>query len=268
VNISLKNVAVILISLACLLFIIARFQLFVDTAKNIYGVLTTTFEERKAAAYKELEYGYIKYIYDKLPDKTIFPTTRYPLYLQNAKIHFSDELVITKDIVLALNMDQKDFETNVIGNMDLVEGSTWSLKTYFDYDTFEGLSLSAENCSADIIELKITMYSTFKSTEPTTSMIKSIPCVENQPINVFLDEPIGEFSFGRGDSAFKFIIESDFDTTWKKIEALGIKVNVKEYTLINKDGKNHTYLKNSFIDIIGDEDDEEWTKFLSDITNV
>jgi hypothetical protein len=268
VNISLKTISVILISLACLLLILTRFQVFVDTAKNIYGVLTTSFEERKASAYKELEYGYIKYIYDKLPDKSIFPTTRYPLYLQNAKIHFSDELVITKDILLALNMDQKDFETNVIGNIDLMEDSTWSLKTYFDYDTFEGLRLTTEECSADNIELKITMYSTFKSTEPITSMIKSVPCVENQQINVFLDEPIDEFSFGRGDSAFKFIIESDLDTTWKKIEALGIKVNVEEYRLINKEEKNHTYLRNSFIDTFKDESDGEWTKFLSEITNV
>ncbi len=230
-----------------------------------------TLEQIKEDTYARFGYGYIRDIVSRIPEKDIFPITRYPDYTKNVHLYMSEfRNRIDNRLLIGIGLEEKDTHEVIISNAHfrkepLLEKNVWAFQTIDDFDTMTGLVFYFEEPNLKIsIPIKVNLIS-----ELPYSQIKETWNFEIKPRNTVFHLPgagLSNFSFGRG--ATDFILLVDSKEKIKKIEVLGIKVNLTDYKIINRTDTNFFAIRNDFFQQIETQNLTEWKRFLKEIKNV
>ncbi|MCM8786997.1 MAG: hypothetical protein NC935_02970 [Candidatus Omnitrophica bacterium] len=285
-----KKLILITISFAFLFFLfLATKKILIElrqSINNFHLLINTTTEDRKNIYYgycNNFGYGYVKEIVSKIPEKGIIPEIRYKdyqkfidLFLPLSRYKKDDRLKIGINLSDNDIKESKITEAFLIGkhNMDGKEETVWKFNTENDYDIMTGIKLSLEkndNIKPLIVKFKITLYPSIYETTPLNHWV-----IENIPFSSILiyrfPKPIINFSYNRG--CVDFILKIEYPSGNKKdikinsVEILGVKVDIKDYKIINRKEKCFTAIKKTFYKKILEEKISPWILFLKEINNV
>ena len=248
---------------------------FKDIRENLSRVSTTTLEQRQAEMFANIGYEYVTKHIAGYPTAQHMPTTRFKDSSRNLQLLLSGYITtIDPQVMMAIDVPETAFQTMPIANLTQVSDdatkleSTWSFKTLDDYDKFSLLSFTPETCASDTIELYINVFSTLSDTESVAGAYAHTVCKSGQAIDVMLTKAIDHFSFGRGDTPFKVQITTSAYVSWQSISAAGTKIDTNDYTLVNREDTNYTFIRNDFLQTIQNDHDQAWLNFLASIRNV
>lgn len=251
--------------------------------EDVFRFLTTSREQRRLAYLGTLTgtgYGYLKQIVTDIPDPHFFPITRYATYTKNAHLFFPFERnKIDSRLMVGIDLETKDLlEAPIVKAKDISNisppfpGQTfWAFNTATDYDSLTGFQIHFTYGTAQIVdEITIALLTNFeKAAKPEfTWQWQSVP-IEKE-IFLELPEQLNSFSFDRGHKPFGLVvrIKSSIPVRPSQIIVQGIKINLKNYTLINKDQGCFTAIDTHFLEEIMRTNNQQWLHYLESIRNV
>jgi hypothetical protein len=245
-------------------------------------IFSTTKEQRREIAYRNIGYVYVRDIVKHLPEPEIFPITRYPDFTKNVHLFLSENRYkIDKRILVGIDLSEEDHKPHPISaqvNRFKItkhgqrEVTSWSFDTIFDYDDMTGFIIHVNDRipNNQRLLLNVKIYSSIAESNP----LRDCPITLDQPlkcrkIKYTLPESIRYFSFSRGRTAFKIEIDApvSIDKYIEKIQILAVKVNLSDYTVVHRKDDNYTAIRSDFIKEMNSKHLSPWKRYLEDLTN-
>jgi hypothetical protein len=261
-------------------------KLMLKTLKNSKTYLSEPLEKIKMDEYGDcnmLGYGYIKKITPSIPDPNLFPVIRYSTYNLFPHVLFSDSRYRSDDkILIGIDLDPDATRETIISQavLNSVETnparSRWVFQTGLDYDLLTGFIFHVPNdLPTPAQNMIVTLYDSTVNFVELGHWAVKVPVTSSGSFTYKFEKPIDHFSFSRGATDFILVIES-LDTTSEiqidKIETLGVKVDISNYTIFNKDFDHQercfAAIKSSFLQEIYDNNYTGWKKYLDEVSNV
>jgi len=196
--------------------------------------------------YTEYGYDYVRSIFERLPDKSIVPSVRYKDFSRDVYLLFPEKhQITTKDILIAIDVATIDFMPQPISRLTLTQ-TDWQFSTLYDYDTLNGFGITIKHCNKGLESIRIRIYSnTYSKTEEMSETLNFI-CTTGFNMLSF-NTPLRNFSFGRGATPFRVVLESDLSQeNIDEIVAIGTKIDIGNYFEINKYKKNYTFISHAY----------------------
>ena len=258
----------------CMFVTVKIFGLLRDMYHNWQQLRYTTEDQRMGRTYTSLGYDYIKNIVSFLPNKSIFPVTRYSNITNHIEIIFPQNThALDSRVLIGIGIFDADMQTNVIASANRLHTnahtSVWSFQTIWDYDTMNSIQLLTDGVIS--LPIKISLYSDLLNHTLLGSWIFLPSTYEKDRYTFLLPQPIYNFSFNKGSA--DFIIElADVDNSTSVddhvtgVIILGKKVDLHLYHIVQKNGNNFTALRNDFFEEIERNNIPEWKQFLSKLS--
>lgn len=263
-------------------FIYSLYNLYAPAPEDVFRFFSTTREQRRLAYYGNLSgtgYGYIKQIVQAIPEAKFFPVTRYSTYTQNAHLFFPFERKqIDSRMIVGINLTAHDLKEspivqakNISQNFPPRPNQTfWAFATSNDYDTLTGFRIKLGPSSAPIEKISIFLFTgPGKDGQPGFSWNWSSISSDSE-IFLKLPEQLDSFSFDRGHKPFVIAlsIHSSSLIVPEQVVVYGIKVNLKNYTIINQIQSCFTAIDNKFLAQIRRSYNIPWLNYIESIRNV
>ncbi|RHX79541.1 hypothetical protein DLM77_11645 [Leptospira yasudae] len=242
--------------------------------QNLNMLSYTSLEQIKEAAYSHIGYKYIREIVKTIPEKEIFPITRYQDYTKNAHLYLPEyRHNIDNRLLIGINLKENDTKESVISaavyrDEPLLNRKVWAFQTTDDYDTMTGIIFYFEESSKGTNNsIRLNLASDAQRANVIDSW--NIRFNTSDPKYRFqLTRPIPNFSFSRGATDFILLIEGDEPKRIKKIEILGIKVDLNNYKIIHRSDNNFLAVQKPFLKVVYEQNKAEWKNFIEAIKNV
>jgi len=247
------------------------------TFRNLKQIVSTTEEQRKGRTYASYGYDYITYISSIIPDPQIFPVTRYINYSHNVEMLLPINVVKTDGkVLIGINLPEEDTKEGVITTAHRSEKQSdgtkdyWAFNTIQDYDALTGFRFLMDDVRF-VSPIKITLFNDASEEKILGSWIVEPDGKGNKDIVFTLPIKIKKFSFLRGSRDFIIVLEQmknadvNILNHIEYIEVYGIKVNLEDYQIVHRSGRNFTALTHDFLRSIEKDDMKAWKQFLSQL---
>jgi hypothetical protein len=232
--------------LCYLLLIAVTFHIAYKTINNFYQLTADSSEgERSHPIYAQYGYEYVRLVFDKLPDKKIVPTVRYKDYWRDVYLLFPEKYeALTSDIMIAIDVNANDFTQQPIARL-IVHKNDWQFSTKYDYDTLDGFSLNIDRCDQEQMSVQVKVFPTLQSETEIKFETFDFLCARGVHLLIF-NTPVKQFSFGRGATPFRVAFSPNLNRrNMDNVLALGTKIDITDYSQINKHKNNYIFVKNS-----------------------
>ncbi len=244
---------------------------------NLKQIMQTSEGQRKGRVYASYGYDYITYITSIIPEPWIFPVTRYINYTHNIDILLPvNSRTIDRRVLIGIDIPDEDMKEAVITTAHrLVKQSDgrvayWTFNTIQDYDTLTGFHFLMNDASS-VLPTKITLFKNSSETEILGSWMFEPDKNEKDQTVYTLPVRLKNFSFNRGSEDFVIKLEQpEYTSTnmFSNIEYIGVngvKVDLGDYQIVHRSGRNFTALTHDFLHTIEKDDMKAWKQFLSEV---
>lgn len=267
----------LIINLILLLFLNLNYvrDKIISIKSDIYLIKLKSLEEIKKEKYKELGYDYFEKIASLIPEKGMYPTTRYKDYTKN--VHLLSNQIYSQEsskLIIGFNLSESDLSESFIAyakeeKLEKRDFSLWSFKTINDIDQItkikiilnKNIQYKDKYCNGKI----------WKNREMSTHIYEfdfDIPSLK-QEISIYLpNNNNNKFSFGRGSVDFIIQINCISSLSINSIEIYGLKVNLSNFRIIHNYNMNFLAIDKEFYKSILRDNNNEWKGFLYNLKNV
>jgi hypothetical protein len=247
-EISSQKITAILLSkkLCYLLLAFVSSYIAYKSINNIYQVTDGSKRiEGSHPIYEQYGYDYVRQVFEWLPDKKIVPAVRYRDYWRDVYLLFPEKYEsLTPDILVAIDVNANDFVRQPISRLSPYQND-WQFSTVNDYDSLDGFDFTINRCDQDQMSVKVQVFSTLQSKTEIKLEDFDFTCTLGVKSLIF-NMPLKLFSFGRGATPFRIVFSSNFNKgNVNDIIALGTKIDVADYSEINKYKNNYVFIKKS-----------------------
>jgi hypothetical protein len=233
-------------ALCYLLLAVVTCYIAYKTINNLY-LFTNDSNRGKGShpIYTQYGYDYVRQIFEKLPDKKIVPTVRYKDYWRDVYLLFPEKYAsLTSDIMIAIDVTAKDFVQQPIARLSAHQ-SDWQFSTIYDYDSLDGFSFSINRCDQDQMSVQVKVFSTLQNKTELKLEEFDFTCTLGVQSLIF-NTPLKQFSFGRGATPYRVAFSPSLNqTNVDTITALGTKIDIGDYSEINRYKNNYVFIKKS-----------------------
>jgi len=235
-------------------------------------------EQRREMAYGDRNIMGYKYLRDSLagvPELHFFPVARYRHYGMNANVIFDGLRTQVDDrMLVGIDLLQQDFVENHISQAKLIskrlqgvaEVTFWAFLTNFDYDEMTRVDLvydKAQDQSDHAVRL--TLLKSPQDREEIASwqwpLLKA-----GGKLDLRLDPPVKPFSFMRGSMPFMLVVETigaqNRPVSVAGVAVSGVKVQLREYTLLDHDTNSFVAVKTSFLEQVNSSGPDAWRVYF------
>jgi hypothetical protein len=245
-----QNIRALLVSrsLCYLLLAIVTCYIAYKTINNLYPLtIGSTERQRSHPIYTQYGYDYVRKVFERLPDKKIVPTVRYKDYWRDVYLLFPEKYVsLTSDVMIAIDVTSEDFKRQPIARLSAHQ-SDWQFSTTYDYDSLDGFSFSINRCDQEQMSAQVKVFSTLQNKTEIKLEEFYFTCTPGVKSIIF-NSPLKQFSFGRGATPYRVAFSSNLNqTNISSITALGTKIDISDYSEINKYKNNYVFIKKALV---------------------
>jgi hypothetical protein len=236
-------------------------------------IVNTPPEILKENKYEYFGYKYIRDVTENIPDPNLMPVTRYydhtklaHLYLPKFRNRIEDKLII------GIGINNNDLSEQIIAPANFLKSKRgkyfYTFQTIHDYYSLTAIEFKFDtNITVDDLEIKTAIYSKYPKNE--TKSIWNIKIPKNQSDYTYrLPNSLKDFSFGRGRTDFHIVLNSNQQIQIKELIIYGVKIDLQNYTIINRQNSNFLAIDNDFYKLIINNKDIKWLNYINGVKNV
>lgn len=252
-----------------------QYRLALEKLGPLYrAVASTTFEERRLAAYGDCEnlgYGYLTQVLRSYPDGGGMPDVRYsnnppPLTLPALREHNEPRVRI------GIGIPDGDFlekpiasaARRALASRDEGSVSRWTFQTTWNYELLTALQFRFGSDPLPAQEtLRVALVTSPTNAARLGEWVVEVPSGHRGPFTFALPAPLEQFSQGRGATDFILEVEQrDGAAPLSGITPIGAKLNGKGFAVVHRRGACFTAVREDLLAEIRRDPGSAWATFV------
>lgn len=246
------------------------------------SLTTTTFEQRRRAFYGDCDnwgYGYVARMVSGFPDARGVPRLRnpkwdpmptiVPMVLPGFRRNLEDRVLIATGLAEADARESRMAHAER-RSTDHHGTEAWRFTTMEEFDLMTGVALafSTHPARQATTMVKLTLLHSAEHPAVLGEWEFQAPPEGTSEVVFRLPRPLLRFSLGRALMPFMLKVQTQGDRALTAIDVLGVKVNMGDYVVVNREGECFAAVKRDLLADLERTHNRSWSQYLAAIRNV